>query len=174
MAENLGLLRPHSVSVASRAAWDAGGYSVNRKDRGMSRHVTSRALALSRRGSALLVAVVSAAALYFSMAIGPVSNASAENFCSYIWAAPYGQPGDRCTASTWIWIYGVTVQTWEHSGCVDAVDVYNNLVRSWTCTPGGNTYINIFFPPNTVPRTGIIRNNTTAAGAHIAGNQTSY
>jgi hypothetical protein len=117
---------------------------------------------------------MAAAALYLSLSIGPISNASAEPFCSNYWSAPYGQAGDRCTAPTWIWVYGVTVEAKEHSGCVDAVDVYNNPVQAWTCTPGPNEFTWIFFPPNTIPRKGIVRNNATKANTHLYGVQTSY
>lgn len=140
----------------------------------MSRYAPSKAFVLGRRGMALLATMASAAALCFSMAAGPVSKASAETFCSYIWAAPYGQPGDRCTASTWIWPEMVMVQAYEHSGCADAVGVYNNLVQSWLCTPGNNQFITMWFAPEYIPMKGIIRNNSTGAGTHLAGHQVSY
>lgn len=135
----------------------------------MSRYATAARL----RAAALLAAIVSSAALCFSLA-GPIPKADAEPFCTYTWVKPYGQPGDRCTASTWMWIYGVTVETYEHSGCVDAVDVYYNLVRSWTCTPGPESFTWIFFGCDHVPRKGIIRNNTTGSGAHLSGIQNPY
>jgi len=68
----------------------------------------------------------------------------------------------------------VLVQAYEHSGCADAVDVYYNLVQSWICTPGNNQFTFFFFPPNTIPRKGIVRNNATGGGTHIGGIQVSY
>lgn len=139
----------------------------------MERSVLTALSAARLRTMALLTAFVASVALCFSM-VGPAPKANAENFCTYVWVAPYGQPGDRCTASTWMWIYGVTVQSYEHSGCADAVDVYYNLVRSWVCSAGPESINWVFFSPNEIPRKGIIRNNTTGSGAHLSGAQTSY
>jgi len=123
---------------------------------------------------ALLAAIAASVAMCISLA-GPVSNANAQNFCTYVWVKPYGQqPGDRCTADTWAWLFSVSVKAYEHSGCVDAVDVYYNLVRSWTCTAGPETTLWINFPLNEIPRKGIIRNNTTGSGAHLSGGYESY
>jgi hypothetical protein len=135
----------------------------------MSRYAT----AVRLRTMALLTAIAASVAMCFSLA-GPASKANAEPFCSYVWVKPYGQPGDRCTADTWRWLFSVLVRTYEHSGCVDAVDVYYNLVRSWTCTAGPESLASINFYLNEIPRKGIIRNNTTGSGAHLTGNQEFY
>lgn len=135
----------------------------------MSRYATAARL----RGMALLAAIAASVAMCFSLA-GPIQEADAEVFCEYVWVKPYGQPGDRCTSPTWAWLGTVSVKTYEHSGCVDAVDVYYNLVRSWTCTSGPEGSTLIYFGYNEIPRKGIIRNNTTGSGAHLTGGYESF
>jgi len=95
-------------------------------------------------------------------------------FCTQVWLQPYGQAGDRCASPLGGYLYAVTGNTVEHSGCVSVLNNIGNVSSTWACTPGGNTAVQKYFPGDGIWRRGIIRNNTTGSGAHMSGSQWCY
>jgi hypothetical protein len=124
-------------------------------------------LGLGRR---TLLIVAAACLSVVMLASASQAKAGSENFCLNYNAAPFGQPGDRCAAGTFRYAIAITVQGWEHSVCANALNTSGNLIWSWQCTPGPNTYVTIY-PGQRYVR-GIGRNNTTGAWTHLSGGQT--
>jgi len=101
----------------------------------------SSSTGVTRRSMLFLASVlVSATALFGSLAVGSPTNAKAEmlatSFCGgYLdpaWTGIY-----RCDAPDNLSGYNrryVGIDAFERSGCVNYADVWHNLITSWVCT----------------------------------------
>lgn len=97
-------------------------------------------------------------------------RASAQDYYAYCVGtnlAPYGQYGDRCYA----WGGGILaiagVHAIDHSACVDVVDAAGNLMQSWSCTPSGGAWKELWYLNEGIYRRAVVRNNTTGSTNHI-------
>ena len=123
----------------------------------------------------MLLGLVAAVLLVATWAsVGQTEKAEAGNFCTYVFVQPYGQAGDRCAATWGGPLYGVTVESFEHSGCVATTNAGGALNSSWVCSAGPNSFNWQFYGNDGVYRRAIIRNNTTGATNHISGSWTCY
>jgi hypothetical protein len=133
--------------------------------------------ALRKRVALLLTAIGATAALYFSMASGPVTQAQARetNFCTNVTLQPLGDywGRDRCASSEWIWPRFVLVQTYERAGCVNAMDPNYQLFTNWACTGPNSTRL-IQWAPHTRAGVGIIRNNNLSYAGKFNGSQDTW
>jgi hypothetical protein len=131
--------------------------------------------ALRKRVALLLTAIGATAALFFSMASGPVARAQAEEFCSLVTLQPLGDywGRDRCASSEWIWPALVIVQTSDRAGCVNAMDPNYQLFTNWACA-GQYTYKQLLFEQHTRAGVGIIRNNNLSYAGKFSGAQRSW
>jgi hypothetical protein len=94
---------------------------------------------LGRQVALLAAAALAAAAM---LATVNVSSASAGNFCTYVWLAPYGSGGDRCWGPSQSTLNYAAVVTYERAGCVNIADGSNNLLASWVCGAAGSNPAN--------------------------------
>lgn len=130
----------------------------------------------SARRTALAIGSAVVLLLALWMSVGPTTKAKADvkgyyQFCSNAWVQPYGQAGDRCASPLGGYLWMVQVSSYEHSACVSYLNNVGNVASSWACTPGPNNFATKYFVEDGVWRRGIVRNNTTNSGAHIAGKQ---
>ncbi len=101
----------------------------------MSQLLTGGQSSATKRGVALVVALLSAMAMYVAMATGPVSTANANHdysgtFCSG-WLAPSGQCDMGVGHATHHEI-GV-VYTHSRAGCIRWIGYYGEPVSGWEC-----------------------------------------
>jgi len=113
---------------------------------------------------ALLVAIWAAG--------GPIGNAQAASnpFCNGYNAAPYGQPGDRCSDGSWFNpLNGVVGKGVNHSACVDAENTGGGLITSWACSGGPEVEVSTGTCCSLGTLRGVVRNNTTGDTNHLYG-----
>ncbi len=127
---------------------------------------------LRQRQKSLWALLAVSAAMLFTMAAGPTSNASATGgtFCNVFldpaWTGTY-----RCDSPDNISGYGldyVFINTVERAGCVDYADVWHNLINSWVCTPS-HTQASIAVRQDGGWYRGAIRNNNLNYAGRFAG-----
>jgi hypothetical protein len=135
----------------------------------MNVSVVSGLLEINKKVVLLFVGMVAAVAMLFAVT---APSASAGNFCSYAWVAPYGQGGDRCWGASHYQLNFASVITYERAGCVTIADGSNNLLTSWVCGGAGSNPSNaaqLWLDNYTENRKGVVRNNNVSFGTHITG-----
>lgn len=137
--------------------------------------LTEVGISTRKRMAAIAIALAFLGCVWASS--GMVERAAANNqaFCTNVWLAPKGQPSSECGGPSLGNLYAASVQAFEHSSCVAAIDyAYHYWGSGWYCTAGPNE-TRIIYPgaPEGGPlRRGNIRNNSTGAFTHASGVQT--
>jgi hypothetical protein len=126
-----------------------------------------------KRVALLLPAVLAVVALASS--VGPATALAGENFCG-VTLQPYGQNGDRCWGAGHP-LFGVTLVTYETSGCITVADKNNNLLESWSCAAAKSApgpAIELHYLNDGLRRKGVIRNNNLSTKGFFAGLEACY
>lgn len=100
-------------------------------------------------------------------------KASATEFCTNVWLAPYGQGGDRCWGPSIQGLSYGAIRTFTRAGCVDIADGNNNLLESWVCGAAGSApslAAEIWYQQDfTNNHKAVIRNNNLSFSAQFQG-----
>lgn len=127
---------------------------------------------IGRRGVLLFAMLITVIAMY-SVSGAPRALAG-ENFCG-VTLQPYGHSGDRCYGVGHP-LFGISLVTYERSGCMDVANSSNELLEAWTCEPAKSApaAYELHYLNDGVRRKGVIRNNNLSLTGFFAGAEACY